>query len=76
MGLSIHTGNPIAHPEFSNIRLHCETNDHLLSHQNFKIIKSVPIYNKLLITESLLINNCKPSLNTNLRSLPLYIQCD
>ena len=74
MGLSIHTGNPLSNPEYSSIRNHSEVNDHRLLHKDFKILKVAPTFNKLLITESILIQKHRPLLNSNNRSLPLYIQ--
>ena len=72
MGRSIYTSNPIATPEFSNIRSHSENLDHPLLHSDFKIQKVLSNSNRLLIYESLLIDKQAPSLNSNMRAARLY----
>jgi hypothetical protein len=71
-GRSIHTGRPITTPEFSSIRIHSETHNHPLSHDNFKIVKSMPNQQALLVAESIIIKQQKPSLNSNTRSIELF----
>ena len=73
IGISIHTGRPISNPSFSNIRNHSEEHDHPLLHSNFRIVKTAPNPLSLLIAESIIIKQSKPSLNSNLASFKLNI---
>jgi hypothetical protein len=72
LGKSIHTGKPLTKPEFSNIRLHSEECNHPINHSDFKILKSLPDAQSLLIAESIFIKNNKPSLNSNVRATELF----
>ena len=71
-GKSVHTGRPLTKPSFSGIRLHAETCDHPLVEQNFKILRSLPDQQSLLIAESILIKKTKPLLNINTNAVELY----
>jgi hypothetical protein len=71
-GKSILTGRPLTKPSFSSVRLHSEECDHPLLEQNFKILRSFPNQQTLLIAESIFIKNKKPSLNNNTYSVELY----
>ena len=62
MGSSINTGNPIATPEFSNIRCHAEKLNQPLLYSGFKLKKVSSTANRLLLYESLVINKRTPSL--------------
>lgn len=73
MGRSIHTGRPLTNPEFSNIRIHSEENDHPVLHENFKILHTMPDQLAMLIAESIIIKKEKPVLNTQTRSIELFI---
>ena len=71
LGLSIHTGNPILRPKFSNIRNHSNKYNHPMEHENFKITHSIQSSDSLLIAESVLIKHLSPSLNSHLKSKEL-----
>ena len=72
LGLSVHTGNPILRPEFSNIRTNSEKNNHPMEHENVKIIHSSQSSDSLLIAESILIIQLSPSLKSHLKCTELY----
>ena len=63
LGVSHRTGIQITNPSFSAIRNHCNTHNHHFDENNFKIITSCNSSN-LHITESILIKEKSPSLNT------------
>jgi hypothetical protein len=72
MGRSINTGRPITTPSFSSIRSHAETCNHPLLHSNFKILRSMPDAHTLLIAESIIIKQHKPSLNNHAQATELF----
>ena len=71
-GLSPRTGNPVTYPAFSSIRDHCLLYDHDLKNSNFSVLQKCQNSANTKISESILINRDKPSLN-NMESFNLNI---
>jgi len=72
-GRSFRTGNILAHPSHSNIRIHAEQCDSPVISNNFKILDSVNHPIDLRLLESLYIFKVRPKLNENLSAFPLRI---
>ena len=62
-GMSVRTGMHLTNPSFSNIREHAFHNNHRILDKNFNVIAKSAWNEELLILESLLIHQHKPSLN-------------
>ena len=73
MGISACTGRPLSKPSFSNILSHHQSSGHPIDSDNFSILTSCSSNFELLLRESLLISKFQPSLNANLRSVPLTL---
>ena len=58
------TGKPLTYPPFSSIRDHCLLTGHGLETKNFSIIHKCENSYDTKISESILINKDKPTLNT------------
>ena len=71
LGISPRTGKPVLSPSSSKIREHCESCGHGISIENFEMVSSGQSDMDLLILESLYIYKLKPSLNSDLSSIPL-----
>ena len=63
-GLSSRTGKPLTYPPFSSIRDHCLLYGHGLETKNFSIIHKCENSYDTKVSESILINKDKPTLNT------------
>ena len=63
-GLSSRTGKPLTYPPFSSIRDHCLLYGHGLETKNFSIIHKCDNPYDTRVSESILINKDKPTLNT------------
>ena len=63
-GLSSRTGKPLTHPPFSSIRDHCLLYGHGLESKNFSIIHKCENPFDTRVSESILIQKDKPTLNT------------
>ena len=75
LGVSPLTGKKCKTAPKSSIHEHCNDTGHFASHDNFSILSSSRSSSKLelLIRESLLISQLKPSLNENISSVPLSL---
>ena len=71
MGISACTGKPLSKPSFSNILSHHQSSGHPIDPDDFSILTSCASTFELFLRESLLISKFQPSLNANLRSVPL-----
>ena len=72
MGISLLTGKKHTNPPLTSILSHHHDTDHPVSFDDFKILSSCPFEFELLLRESLLIRNLKPSLNANIGLAPLF----
>ena len=63
-GLSARTGKPLISPCHSSIRDHCSLCDHDMKSSNFSVIHKCFEASDTRISESIMINKYKPSLNT------------
>ena len=73
MGISPLTSKKCTNHPLTSILSHHLDTDHPVSFDDFKILFSCPFQFKLLLRESLLICNLKPSLNANIGSAPLFL---
>ena len=73
MGISACTGKPLSKPSFSNILSHHQSSGHPIDPDDFSILTSCSSTFELLLRKSLLISKFQPSLNANLRSVPLTL---
>ena len=73
MGISACTGKPLSKPSFSNILSYHQSSGHPIDPDDFSILTSCSSTFELLLRESLLISKFQPSLNANLRSVPLTL---
>ena len=73
MGISPLTGKKRTNPPLTSILSHHRDTGHQVSFDDFKILSSCPFESELLLRESLLIRNLKPSLNANIGSAPLFL---
>ena len=73
MGISACTGKPLSKPFFSNILYHHQSSGHPIDPDDFSILTSCSSTFELLLRESLLVSKFQPSLNANLRSVPLTL---
>jgi hypothetical protein len=72
-GISALTGNPLSCVSKSSISDHSREAGHPIEPSDFKIVTSANSNHDILIKESLLIAQTKPSLNNNVRSFPLTL---
>ena len=72
-GISPRTGHAITHPNFSQIRLHCQNMGHEICDNNFKILMKANHPEDTKILESLFIHDLKPEMNNQSTSYPLTI---
>ena len=72
-GVSARTRKPLTQPSFSQIRLHCQSNEYLFSESGFKILSKVNIPSDTKILESIYIKHTKPEINNQTVSFHLSI---
>ena len=72
-GRSYRTGNILAHPPHSAVRIHAEQCNVPVSNSDFRVLASTTGVSDLRILESLYIFKQKPSLNAAFSSYPLQI---
>ena len=72
-GVSFRTFRHLSKPDFSSIRLHCETQNHPFNRKSFTVIDSCNSKTDLKLLESLHISQKHPSLNTSKIATPLNI---
>ena len=73
MGVSNRTGNKLASPKFSSVRVHSTVCKHPMSEQSFTIIGRCKKGEDLRLLESVFIKHLKPDLNNSESSAPLFI---
>ena len=73
LGISPITGKPSSSPVMSSIFSHLKTTSHTAIFDDFKILSSCSDDRELMIHESLLISNLKPTLNDQGSSIPLNL---
>ena len=73
LGISPITGKPSSNPPMSSIFSHLKTTGHNASFDDFQILSSCSHDCELMINESLLISNLKPTLNVQGNSIPLNL---
>ena len=73
MDISAYTGNKISPTSLCSELTHSKHTGYPISYDDFSILASGTSQLDVLIRESLLISKLKPSLNKNIRSVPLSL---